>query len=75
VRHINFVGFNNFKDMNSFKEFITHFTKLDSIEGITTPNFNPLQIFMDAGKRVPKVFWSPGEKEITELVLQFLQFN
>ena len=61
--------------MNSFKEFITHFTKLDSIEGITTSNFNPLQIFMDAGKRVPNVFWSPGEKEITELVLQFLQFN
>ena len=66
MRHINFVGFNNFIDQNSFKEFITHFAKLDSIEGITTENFNPLQIFLDTGKRVPKVFWSPGEKEITE---------
>ena len=60
MRNINFVGFNNFIDQNSFKEFITHFTKLDSIEGIITENFNPLQIFLDTGKRVPKVLWSPG---------------
>jgi len=60
VRHINFVGFSNFIDQNSFKEFITHFAKLDSIEGITTENVNPLQIFLDTGKRVPKVLWSPG---------------
>ena len=60
MRHINFVGFSNFIDQNSFKEFITHFAKLDSIEGITTENVNPLQIFLDTGKRVPKVLWSPG---------------
>lgn len=68
VRHINFIDFVDFKYQDSFKEFIANFRKIESIEGISTESFNPLQIFIDAGKRVPKVFWSPSEKQVAEKV-------
>ena len=47
-------------NINSFKEFLVNFTKLESIEGITTSSFDPLEAFIKADKRVPKVIWSPA---------------
>ena len=75
VKHIKFVQIINFNEQNSFKEFVMNFSKLDSIEGITTDLFDPLKLFIESGKRVPKVFWSPGENENTEKILSFLEFN
>ena len=62
--------------MDKIKLFFTRFRNLQTFKGITEDEFNPLDVFIKEGKRVPCISWTLPEKEdLRQKVLEFLQFN
>lgn len=64
------------KDMDKIKYFFTRFKNLFTFKGITEDEFNPLDVFIKEGKKVPSISWTLPEKEdLRRKVLDFLEFN
>lgn len=64
------------KDMDKIKYFYTRFRNLHTLKGITEDEFNPLDVFIKEGKKVPSISWTLPEKdELRQKVLEFLEFN
>lgn len=62
--------------MDKIKYFFTRFKNLHTFKGITEDEFNPLDVFIKEGKRVPSISWTlPEKQDLREKVLQFLEFN
>jgi hypothetical protein len=62
--------------MDKIKYFFTRFRNLHTFKGITEDEFNPIDIFIQEGKKVPSISWTLPEKEdLRQKVLQFLEFN
>ena len=62
--------------MNKLKHFYTRFKNLYTFKGLTEDEFNPLDTFIEVGKKVPSISWSLPEKEdLRQKVLAFLEFN
>jgi hypothetical protein len=51
------------KDTPLFKVWLTRFRGLKCLKGITEAEFNPLDIFIEQGKRVAEISWTLPEKE------------
>jgi len=59
--------------MDKIKHFFTKFKNLKKFKGITEEEFNPLDVFIKEGKRVPSISWTIPEKEdLRTAVLDFL---
>ena len=66
----------NLKDMDLMKFFFTKFRNLRTLKGITEEDFNPLDMFIKEGKKVPCISWTlPQKEDLLHKVLEFLQFN
>lgn len=64
------------KDLPLLKKFLTRFRGLKTLKGITEEEFNPLDGFIQEGKRVPSLSWTMPEQEaLRKQVFDFLQFN
>jgi len=51
------------QDMELVKHFFTRFRNLQTLKGITEDEFNPLNVFITEGKKVPCISWTLPEKE------------
>lgn len=64
------------KDLPLLKTFFTRFRGLKTLKGITEEEFNPLDGFIQEGKRVSSLSWTlPEQEPLRKQVLDFLQFN
>lgn len=66
----------NLRDMNVIKDFFCRFKNLECFKGITEDEFNPLDVIMANGKKIPSLSWTIPEKEnLRNAVLEFLKYN
>ena len=53
-----------------------NFKNLKVLKGITCDDFDPLELFQGAGRKIPTLSWSiPDNPALKQKVLGFLEFN
>lgn len=76
VRMIKVYQVRDMKDKTVLQRFFTRFQHLEEMRGITEEEFDPFELFPEAGKRIPRIKWSlPDNAGCREKILNFLKYN